>query len=228
MVLGAALLVVAWTEPPGPTNSAASTAETTTTTTAATTTSIQRPTEPAIVDVPVAVVRHTADAATEGFEAFVRRVLEDPRGWERAGFDFTFGEGAPYTVVLAEGAEVDALCAPYDVGGRFSCQLGPVVALNADRWRTATDAWPASLDDYRTMLVNHEVGHLIGRHHPTRVCEAPGAPAAVMAPQSGGLEGCTANPWPLPWEIACAARHDEPVAPGYEEDPRPTCGPADG
>ena len=58
--------------------------------------------------------------------------------------------------------EVDALCLPYDTYGRFSCQNGPIVALNADRWRTAVDSWPATLDEYRAMLVNHEVGHLLG------------------------------------------------------------------
>ncbi|MGH9243255.1 MAG: DUF3152 domain-containing protein [Acidimicrobiales bacterium] len=185
------------------------------------------PAEPAVIEIPIALDRRTADDATDGFEAFVQQVLLDSRGWEQAGFHFTASADAAYTVVLAERDEVDALCAPYDVAGRFSCQIGPIVVLNGDRWRTATETWPASLDDYRTMLVNHEIGHLIGRHHPAEKCEAPGAPAAVMAQQSGGLDGCAPNPWPLPWEITCATRHDEPIAPGYEEDPLSTCGPED-
>jgi hypothetical protein len=172
-------------------------------------------------------VERRATAGTDGFEDVVRRTLTDPRGWVQAGFEIRFTPDAPHVVVVAEGDEVDALCAPYDTGGRFSCQIGPVVALNADRWRSATDTWPGTLEEYRQMLVNHEVGHLLGRHHARPGCEQPGGPAAVMFQQSAGLEGCRPNPWPLPWEIGCAARHDEPIAPPYEPDAHATCGPTD-
>lgn len=195
----------------------------TTSTTVATTTATAAPPPP--VPIALRVERLVDDAATEGFEAAVTAVLTDERGWQQVGFAFTFAADAPYTVVLAEGPEVDARCLPYDTFGRFSCQLGPVVALNADRWRLATDTWPGTLDEYRTMLVNHEVGHLLGQHHPAVPCPAPGEPAPVMAQQSSGLDGCAPNPWPLPWELACAARHVEPLAPPYEESPRSACGP---
>jgi hypothetical protein len=166
------------------------------------------------------------DAATEGFASLVRDVLTDERGWKRAGFEFTFDDVEfDYTIVLAEGPEVDALCLPYDTSGRFSCQIGPIVALNADRWRTGVEDWPASLDDYRTMLVNHEVGHLLGQHHPASRCPGEGQPAPVMAQQSSGVAPCDANPWPLDWEITCAAQGEEPLAPPYERDITLTCGP---
>lgn len=155
----------------------------------------------------------------------VKQTLTDSRGWQRGGFVFGFGVGGPYRVVLAEGPEVDRMCRPYDVAGKYSCQNGPVVALNADRWRYATPQWTGDLDTYRRMLVNHEVGHLLGQHHPHRQCPRRGEPAPVMAQQSTALGGCLPNPWPLPWEIACAARHEEPLAPGYEKSPRSTCGP---
>jgi hypothetical protein len=175
------------------------------------------------VPIPLRIERRVGDGPTAGFERVVRRTLTDARGWTRAGFRFRFTRGAPYVVVLAEGHEVDALCEPYDTAGRYSCQIGPVVALNADRWRHATPEWTGDLASYRQMLVNHEVGHLLGRHHPDPQCPAPGARAPVMAQQSTELEGCLPNPWPLRWEIRCAARHDEPIAPGYEPDAAPTC-----
>ena len=161
-----------------------------------------------------------------GFAEEVAATLTDPRGWEQAGFDLRFGdETAPFTLVLAEGDVVDELCLPYDTFGLYSCQIGPVVALNADRWRLATPEWPGDLPTYRQMLVNHEVGHLLGMHHPDPQCSAPGQPAPVMAQQSTELPetGCLPNPWPLPDEIACAGEHVEPLAPPYEEDPVAIC-----
>lgn len=184
------------------------------------TTATPTPTPPPPVEVRYRIERRTTDAATAGFGDVVRATLDDPRGWTGADFRLVEDLGAEYRVVLAEGDEVDALCAPYRTGGRFSCQNGPVVALNADRWRHATERWTASLVDYRQMLVNHEVGHLLGRHHPDDPqCPAPGRPAPIMAQQSTELDGCLPNPWPLPEELWAAARHDEPLAPPYEADP---------
>jgi hypothetical protein len=206
-------------------------AETGATSTSTPTTASTAPEEPPATEPegPVVFELRTEQRAdgVDGFDQVVRDTLADPRGWVQAGFEIRVTDDAPHVVVVAEGPEVDALCAPYDTGGRFSCQIGPVVALNADRWREATDTWPGTLEEYRQMLVNHEVGHLLGRHHARPACEEPGGPAAVMYQQSAGVEGCLPNPWPLPWEIACAARHDEPIAPPYEPDATATCGPAD-
>jgi hypothetical protein len=192
----------------------------------ATTPPTDAPASHEIVVVAVNVERRTTDAATADFADVVADTLDDERGWRRAGFRFETRGDAPYTVVLAEGAEVDVVCLPYDTYGLYSCQNGPLVALNADRWRTATPEWTGDLDTYRVMLVNHEVGHLLGQHHPVVHCPAPGQPAPVMAQQSTELGGCLPNPWPLEWEIACASRHDEPLAPPFSrDDVTPTCGP---
>ena len=172
---------------------------------------------PATVVVRYRIERRTTDAATRTFGDVVVSTLTDPRGWTRAAFRLIEDPQAEYRVVLAEAAEVDAMCRPYDTYGKYSCQNGPVVALNADRWRTATPEWTGDLATYRQMLVNHEVGHLLGQHHPPNPqCPRPGRPALVMSQQSTELNGCRPNAWPLPEEIARAARHDEPLAPPYE------------
>ena len=175
--------------------------------------------EPAVVTVRYRVEVRTTDAATRGAADVIERTLEDPRGWQRAGFDLVRDDSpdTEHVVVLAEADEVDRLCLPYDTYGKYSCQNGPVVALNADRWRTATPKWTGDLATYRQMLVGHEVGHLLGQHHPPAPqCPVPGRPALLMSQQSTELDGCLPNPWPLPQEIELAARHDEPLAPPYE------------
>jgi hypothetical protein len=159
-------------------------------------------------------VRHAHDQATAGFAATVDATLHDSRGWQRGDVRLVRDAHAPYTVVLGEADEVQRLCEPYDVYRKYSCQNGPVVALNAERWRHATPEWTGSLAAYRQMLVNHEFGHLLGLHHPPAPqCPSRGSLAPVMAQQSTELNGCRPNPWPLPSEIELLARHVLPLAP---------------
>ena len=218
LVLGAACA-----ERPATTTGAADSTSTSTspaTTAASTTTVLTTTTVVAAPPVRIAyrLERRTADDATGDFASVVGSTLADPRGWERAGFRFEAdAPDAPYLIVLAEGDEVDRLCRPYDTFGRYSCQNGPVVALNADRWRSATPKWTGDLADYRRMLVNHEVGHLLGMRHPEPQCPTPGRPAPIMNQQSTELDGCLPNPWPLDAEIADAARHVRKLAPAYGE-----------
>jgi hypothetical protein len=170
-------------------------------------------TVPSIVEVTFRIEVRSTDPTVADFPAEVERILLDRRGWQRANFRLLRRDDAPYTVVLAEPDDAQQLCRPYDVYRTYSCQNGPLVVINADRWRTATPKWTGDLPTYREMLVNHEFGHLLGLHHPVEQCPKVGEPAPVMAQQSTELDGCLPNPWPLPHEIARAAQHDLPLAP---------------
>ena len=101
------------------------------------------------------------------------------------------------SIILASPALTDSLCAPLLTLGRYSCAQSGRAVLNAERWRSGAPSY-ASLTRYRTYMINHEVGHLLGRGHA--YCSAGGAPAPLMAQQTKGVAPCRPNPWPLPWE----------------------------
>jgi hypothetical protein len=80
--------------------------------------------------------------------------------------------------------------------------VGRYVVINQNRWQYASPSWNragGSLRDYRHMVVNHEVGHWLGRTHSG--CSRSGRPAPVMAQQSIDLQDCRFNPWPLASEL---------------------------
>jgi hypothetical protein len=68
--------------------------------------------------------------------------------------------------------------------------------INAVRWGIGAKTYGRDLLSYREYLINHEVGHGLGRGHVR--CPRPGWRAAVMVQQTKSLEGCRANPWPYP------------------------------
>ena len=132
------------------------------------------------------------------FAAEVDAALLDPRSWaavDGVSLQRTDGEDATLTVVLASPSTTDRLCRPLRTMGRYSCFSGDDRAvINADRWLHGAPSYAGDLPGYRTYVVNHEVGHVLGHGH--RGCPAPGAPAPVMVQQTKGLSGCARNPWP--------------------------------
>ena len=219
--------VVSTTTPPttvASTSSAAATSTTTTTLDAAT-----MVTEPGTYDAGDLVIRlvfrsEVDDWSSAELESTAMGVLNDVGAWGEAGFSFVADPASGLSVVLVEPSRVDELCAPLETRGFASCQNGAVVALNAERWRHATDDWDGSIEEYRRYLVNHEVGHLIGLRHPRERCPAGEARSAVMEPQTAGLV-CAGNGFPLEWEIVWASRRPVVVGPLPEWDgPRPAWG----
>ncbi len=162
-----------------------------------------------------------SDVSAIELETTALAILNDDRGWGKAGFSFVSDERSEFRVVLAEGSEVDQLCLPLMTYGKVSCQNGAVVALNADRWRDAVPHWTLGTETYRGYLVNHEVGHLLGQRHPKPRCPILGRPAGVMEQQTAGLEGCIGNPWPRDWELALAEVRPVVYAPLPDWAPEP-------
>ncbi|MPV38847.1 DUF3152 domain-containing protein [Georgenia subflava] len=135
----------------------------------------------------------------EVFADFVMGVLNDRRGWghdDSVAFART-DQPVAISVVLASGALTDTLCAPLRTLGEYSCGRNQRAVLNAERWSDGAEPFlggGGTLTEYRQYLVNHEVGHLLGRPHTG--CPAEGETAPVMLQQSLRMEGCVPNAWP--------------------------------
>lgn len=148
------------------------------------------------------VVEPKLRAAAEELALVVDDALASETGWSAGGFEFAAvdDEDADITIVLASPKTTDVLCAPLRTGGAFSCGRNGRAVINARRWMHGATTYRGRLAEYRTYVVNHEVGHLLGFDH--RSCPYRGAPAPVMLQQTKSLNGCRRSVEPKRDEIA--------------------------
>lgn len=127
----------------------------------------------------------------------LQRTLESKRGWARMGYTFRYigDAGRPDFVIAMVPNEVVTRKCRFD-GLSCADTRNNVIYLNAERWAKGSVASGLALGDYRTYIIMHEVGHLLGRgHHRCVTGKAP-----VMMQQTLGIGKCSPNPWPLDWE----------------------------
>ena len=137
--------------------------------------------------------------------AAVVTTLSNPRSWTHGGqlrLQRVDSGQVDFRVSLTSSLTVRTLCGytlPYETSC-FNGELGRVV-INDARWMRGAVAYRGNLAEYRTYVVNHEVGHALGHDH--QLCPRKGALAPVMMQQtlgltSPGVGACRANPWPFP------------------------------
>lgn len=140
------------------------------------------------------------------FREFLERSLEilnDVRGWPRAGLQFvpvTDPRVAQLKLRLASPNTVLQLCQI----DNMSCAMldgSRQCLINANRWLYGSRESQLSLDDYRCYVINHEVGHALGHTDHRSVCEDGTGLAPVMLQQTLGPAGCRPNPWPTAAEV---------------------------
>jgi hypothetical protein len=141
------------------------------------------------------------------FAAQVEAILGDPRSWTGGGSlrlqRVGGADPADFTVHLATRVTAGQMCARggtnIRINGRpyTSCRAVGKVIINLDRWRLSAKPYVAAkvpLAVYREYVINHEVGHELGRRH--QGCPKAGGPAPVMVQQTLTLRGCVPYSWP--------------------------------
>lgn len=141
------------------------------------------------------------------FSNIVYSTLNDPRGWPRAGATFhdnTDGDANACDMTLTLAAADQMSTFSTECSDEYSCRVGNDVVINIDRWNNATEDWlnaGGTVERYRTMVINHEVGHRLGHLDNETTCPAVNQPAPLMQQQSMDLLGCVPNEWPLDDEL---------------------------
>jgi hypothetical protein len=147
------------------------------------------------------------------FAATVDQIIAAPRGWTRsaespvtnpaeqmtnASWSFQRVSDADFSVRirLASPDTVDKLCGQMgmDTQGVYSCRFGQTEMINLRRWLHGAPGFPIDLAGYRTMVIDHEMGHFLGFDHMK--CPGAGRLAPVMQTQTIELGGCTVNAHP--------------------------------
>ncbi|WP_051804194.1 DUF3152 domain-containing protein [Streptomyces griseus] len=139
------------------------------------------------------------DLPARGTAAEIEAILAHPRGWAAHGRGRfrQVASGADFVIRIATPDTADALCARegLDTGGELNCETAEGVVVNLRRWVLGSPAFAGPPEEYRHLIVNHEVGHELGlRRHLG--CGGPGKAAPVMMQQIKGLDGCRSNAFP--------------------------------
>lgn len=139
---------------------------------------------------PTVEVAPGVDVDQAEVAAYVEQIVNDPRGW-RTDLD-------AFTLRIVQPGYRDTDGINHDIGRAFLAENLAVVT--ADAWVRVGPSFAAvggTLDEQRTWIVLHELGHLLGHveHEP---CPAVGQPAPVMRTATYALDGCTLNVWPNP------------------------------
>lgn len=138
------------------------------------------------------------------FRSKLQAVYADARGWSldgQVGFR-EVASGCNFTAWLTRADLVPSFSSTI-CDSTWSCRVGNNVIINFDRWTGASPSWNGaggSLDEYRSMVINHETGHWFGFAH--RYCGGAGQAAPVMQQQSINLQGCKFSAWPNASELA--------------------------
>jgi hypothetical protein len=152
-------------------------------------------------------VHPNAKTSAAMFRGLAAPLLMHPLGWAQYTDKYKFNvvtrkpASTPRNfihVTLTPQRDMDAMFPDFKNERLSVCNLETLeIAINEQRWLREFDDDKSELQlpAYRAYVIQHEVGHAIGKHkHET--CPGPGEKTPIMLQQTKGANGCTPYPFP--------------------------------
>ena len=126
-------------------------------------------------------------------------VLNDSRGWKNKGYTFKYSKkinSPDFFIIFTSPNWISNFC---NLPGLSCTDLRTnIIYINIENWRNGSKLSLLDTSNYRTYIINHEVGHILGKKHIQ--CPSFNSKVPVMTQQTLGIGKCLPNPWPLDWE----------------------------
>lgn len=137
-------------------------------------------------------------------EEKIESVLDDSHGWKKLGYKFHRSTtNLDFVITIVPNKIVKKVC---NFDG-LSCATmfrnknkTDIIFLNLKKWQKGSAKSKQNVDLYRTYMINHEVGHILGRGHIKHEDCKPGTKCPIMVQQTLGIGKCKPNVFPLSWE----------------------------
>ena len=134
-------------------------------------------------------------------------VIDDPRSWRQFGYTFeqmpnkTPDKEVNLIIYAKPNKEIKKICGFDGLSCADHGKKLRFIYINLEKWRDGCDKSGLSKDLYRTYIINHEMAHILDRHHLKLKDFKPGEKVAVRIPQTLlGIGHCEPNPYPLDYE----------------------------
>lgn len=141
----------------------------------------------------------------DNFCKFIEETLADPRSW---GVDFkrtSSKKNADFKIILARGRTIRRICNFTGLSCTSRDKNGVTIYINNYRWIRGAPKSRLKLNEYRTYIINHEVGHFLGlddnhecKNRSRKTTHSNIAPVMNQATKGNGV--CLPNCYPLSHE----------------------------
>ena len=152
------------------------------------------------------IVEKAINISSENLQKFIHDVLTDKRGW--VGYSFIninypkkINKITNFSIIMSKPENIVKNCGNALYGLSCTNTKTKIIYLNSNRYIRGAKKSQLSLVDYRIYLINHEVGHILGKGHTKCPCDKKcDKKVPVMNQATRGIGHCKPNPYPTTFD----------------------------